>query len=343
MNIYILNTLEVGINQTDLIAKSLPIKGIIGLSQRPLTESISGYIYLKNYCQKKQFDFFEIKNYNLSSSQDKRMLLNLEIDILLVLGWQRLIPSWLIEHCKIAAIGSHGSSDGISAGRGRSPLNWALLLGKTTFHTSIFKIDQGMDSGNIIDTSTVQFTQFDDIKTVYYKCNTIVANMIVKNITNNHILLNKAIKQIGEVRYLPQRLPEDGAIDWSRSSEKINNFIRALTHPYPGAFSSNETAKVIIWKAKEFHIDNIFEDFCCGEIIHKYFNGDFIVKTGDSALLVEHYNEKLIPHSNPLIQEKVILPSCCFRQQMQTIISRHYKKYPNFKLSSDILNTVNDS
>ena len=46
-----------------------------------------------------------------------------------------------------------------------------------------------------------------------------------------------------------RRRPEDGEIDWNRPADEIYNFVRALTHPFPGAFTHWENRKVFIWKA----------------------------------------------------------------------------------------------
>ena len=79
-------------------------------------------------------------------------------------------------------MGAHGSPLGITKGRGRSPQNWALILGLSTFYISIFKIDPGIDSGQIIETRSFTYSDFDDIKTSYYKVCLLTADMIINNL-----------------------------------------------------------------------------------------------------------------------------------------------------------------
>ena len=169
MNIYILNTVGIGLDIIDLVSKHVKILGIIGLSKRAPTDAISDYVYQYEFCDEHDFDFIEMESYELKSEQDKLKLISLDIDVLIVAGWQRLVPSWLISHCSICVIGSHGSPLGITKGRGRSPQNWALLLGLESFYISIFEVDAGIDSGRIIDTRKFVYSEFDDIKTSYYK------------------------------------------------------------------------------------------------------------------------------------------------------------------------------
>jgi methionyl-tRNA formyltransferase len=49
--------------------------------------------------------------------------------------------------------------------------------------------------------------------------------------------------------YFGGRKPSDGRIDWNRSAIQIYNLIRGVTHPYPGAFTTVNGEKVIIWSA----------------------------------------------------------------------------------------------
>lgn len=337
MEIYILNTLEIGINSINLLKRHLDIRGVIGLSERDASDNISGYKYLKQYCHKDDLHFIEVDTYSLSSQTDREKLLKLNIDILIVSGWQRLIPRWLIDHCKECVIGSHGSVHGITGGRGRSPQNWALLLGKKEFYISIFKIDEGIDSGSIIDTKSFVLTEFDNIKTSYYKVSWLTSQMIVDSIKNRRLFSKNSVKQEEEeARYLPQRLPEDGEIDWSRTSKQIYNFIRALTQPYPGAFSFLGQEKIIMWKGLPFEVNDSSRAFKCGEIVKVYDNRDFLVKTGNSFLLIDDYSES----SKRCIREGAILSSCCFEIQIKNIIERHYRKYPQLRLSDDILDIV---
>ena len=339
MNIYILNTLEVGVNSINILKRHLGICGVIGLTKRNSSDAISGYIYQEEYCRENDLSFIEVEDYSLSDSGDKEKLLELDIDVLIVAGWQRLIPSWLISHCAYCAIGSHGSVSGITGGRGRSPQNWALLLGRNKFDVSIFKIDKGIDSGPILDTKTFVISKFDDIKTTYYKVSWLTSKMIIDVINSNKLLVDSGIEQKGEARYLPQRLPEDGQIDWSRTSKEIYDLIRALTKPYPGAFSYLGKQKLVIWRAKPFAMEYGIDNYEHGEIVCLYVNGDMLVKTDDSFLLVEDYC--LVPDGDAQpIKEGDIFSPFSFHDQMRLIVKRHYDKYPELILSDDILTLV---
>jgi methionyl-tRNA formyltransferase len=332
MNVYVLCTLETGFESIKYIKSNIEIKGIIGLSKRIKNELISGYSDMGKFCRLIDTEFVSIEEYTLKNDKDKKKIQELDIDILLVLGWQRLIPMWLIKQCKITAIGSHGSPFGISAGRGRSPQNWALILGKKQFEISIFKIEEGIDSGDIINSEKFSLTIHDDIETSYLKSTMIEAKMIVESIKNGKI--NKSlVPQNSSAKYFPQRKPEDGEIDWSRNSNEIYDFVRALTHPYPGAFSMYKKQKIYFWKVKPIKIMKIFDKEKPGTIIRIFDNGKMLIKTGNSCLLVEEYT-----HEKGLrLGEKTKLKSVDFKKQMKKIIDRHYKKYPKNRIHDEIL------
>lgn len=336
MNIYVLLTNEARLDAVNQINKEFPIKGLIGLSKRKITDKISGYFYMKPFCQKNNLKFINISDYSLKNEKDKNRLLKLKIDLLLVLGWQRLIPDWLINHCRNGVIGVHGSAEGITGGRGRSPQNWALIMGKKEFHISIFFINTGIDEGAVIDTKTFPLSEFDTIKTSYCKDNLLTAQMIINNLKNGRILKKQAKTQSGKISYLPQRTPEDGAIDWEKPTKNIYNFVRALTKPYPGAFSITSKFKIIIWQAQPFTVSKKqdHENIKPGTIIKIFPNNWLLVKTLDDNLLItDHETEP----KNTVLKEGQVLPSINFRKQMVEIITRHRKKYPNLPLSKEII------
>ena len=47
-----------------------------------------------------------------------------------------------------------------------------------------------------------------------------------------------------------RRTPEDGRIDWTRSAREVHDLVRAVTHPYPGAFTDVFGAKTFVWRSK---------------------------------------------------------------------------------------------
>ncbi len=92
-----------------------------------------------------------------------------------------------------------------------------------------------------------------------------------------------------EATYYPKRNEEDGVIYWHDSTNDIYNLIRAVTKPFPGAFSyldNKPDSKIYFWWAIPFDNHLQWPEAKTGEILEIFFNGSFVVKTGDSTLLV---------------------------------------------------------
>ena len=130
MKVWLMGTNAVTADFLALVANRLPLAGIIGLTEREASDALSGLVPMREQADRYGIPFVGIESYALTQSEDQAALEALDIDLLLVMGWQRLVPSWLIEHCRVGIVGSHGSPQGISGGRGRSPQNWAIMLGE---------------------------------------------------------------------------------------------------------------------------------------------------------------------------------------------------------------------
>ncbi len=330
MQIYIVSTMFNGNAMArQLLARGVKIAGMIGLAESVPREDIYGYESPKSWCDAQGIPFIPMRSYTMRNPEDCALLSSHTIDVALILGWQRLVPEWFLQQCRIGAIGVHGSSDGIAGGRGRSPQNWALMLGKEAFHLSIFFADPGVDSGPVIDSCAIPLTVHDDIYSSHLKIGRATVEMLVRNFENGAIQARRAAPQKGEVRYLPQRKPEDGEIDWHRSSHEVYNFVRALTRPYPGAFCKVEGAELRIWRARPF-VEPFASPHQPGTILANYSNTSFLVASQDGALLVDDFECTIALH------EGMVLTSRSYDEHLAFIGQRHRSRYPDMKLIAEL-------
>ncbi len=336
MRIFALCTVSAGADLLRALKGHLPLAGLIGLTERASSDAISGYVFMRPVADEMGIPFIGVDDYTLKSDEDRRRLEGLECDLLLVCGWQRLVPSWLIEKRKYGVVGSHGSPQGISGGRGRSPQNWALILGARNFSISIFFIDPGIDAGPVIATRTFPLSDEDDIASSYAKATLLTADMIARAFADGSLAAGRASPQESSAYYLPQRLPEDGGIDWNRGVSDIRRFVSALSRPYPGAFSWVGDTKVTIWKARPFNFGAALnEDWKPGKIALATADGHLIVAAQDGLLLIDDFD---VDHqSRGMIRNGVTLSSSDFGAQMRTIVSRHQTRFPQLPLAPDIL------
>ena len=206
-------------------------------------------------------------------------------------GWQRLLPKNILDTINIGAIGQHGSSELLPRCRGRSPINWSIILNRKRLVWNIFIITPGIDDGKIIDSKIIEINNHDDCNTMYKKIGIIVKKMYLDNIPK---LLNNSYScysQTGEPTYYEKRVPEQGKINWNNSLNDIYNLVRAVTFPYPGAFTFNGFNKIMIWKCQPFDY-NIIYNKNIGEIVEIFDDNSFIVNCCDGTLLITEHDSK---------------------------------------------------
>ena len=130
------------------------------------------------------------------------------------------------------------------------------------------------------------------------------------------------IKQQEKATYFPKREPSDGVIDWNIKIKNIINLSKALTHPFPGCYSTIKGEKITIWRMNVF--SNSFEYTRAeqGEIIQVFYNNKFLVKTADSVVIVHEYdtrNINLIKSGNKF---DIV--------DLKSVYKIFEKRYPNF-------------
>lgn len=167
-------------------------------------------------------------------------------DIFIVCGWYHMVPKRYRELAP--AYGLHASL--LPRYSGGAPLVWSIINDEKEAGITFFQFEDGVDNGPIVDQASTSIDEGDTIKTLYARIQTLGLALIQKNIP----LLAKGqaapTPQNEELRTVyPQRSPDDGEINWNQTAKQIYNFIRAQTHPYPGAFAQMAGRKLHIWAA----------------------------------------------------------------------------------------------
>lgn len=173
-----------------------------------------------------------------------------EPDVLLVVGWTQLLREDMLRLPKIACLGFHASL--LPKYRGRAPINWALIHGEEETGNTLMVLEPGADEGDIVAQRRIPITTEDDCRTLYEKVAETEIEMLAEVLPQIRAgYLPRRKQDSSRATVMPKRRPEDGLIDWSRSARQVYNWVRALTHPYPGAFSyipDGGLRKILIWK-----------------------------------------------------------------------------------------------
>ena len=331
LKVIVFCTVQSGLDAVaEVLSQGHTIEGIVALDPDNANyEKVSGFCNVKVFCERQGVRFFPVKTYSLTDEEDLSMISQIKYDLIWIAGWQRLIPNSILQTAQYGAVGIHGSPDGISGGRGRSPQNWALMLGCEKFELALFSLTPDVDDGPILVERTFVISEFDDIESSYKKASLLTGEM-VSEILNNPSLLGYPKVQIEDGRYYPQRLPIDGFIDWNQKKREIFAYCRALTRPYPGARTVCGAEELIIWRCVPFddkvrsapgQIDAVFED------------QKFIVSCSDGRILIQdYYSASWVPKIGAKFNSVPI------KETMKTIIERHKQKAPDKKLSRRITN-----
>ena len=334
LRILVLCTVEAGLDAVaEVLRHGGRIAGVVGLRPESVNpEVVSGWTDIGVFCQHWNLPFHYVDRYDLKSKADQALFAALDFNLVWVAGWQRLIPAWLLEQAAHGALGAHGSADGIVGGRGRSPQNWALMLGCRQFDLALFRITPGVDDGPIVANRSFLIKDTDDIASSYKKSSLSVAEMVLEVLAQPE-LLSQARPQRGQVSYYPQRLPEDGFVDWHLGQNDIAAHCRSLSRPYPGLRCIADGGNITLWRCRPFDDDLRAPPGSIGAVFN---DGSFLVTCGDGRLLVDEWSgpDGWQPQSASQLQGKN------FGTLLQQIVRRHRKRYPKSKLAARLLNRL---
>ncbi|HEY8362208.1 MAG TPA: methionyl-tRNA formyltransferase [Tissierellaceae bacterium] len=211
---------------------------------------------------------------------------NMKPDLIVVVGWSQLLSEDIIKCAKIGAIGFHPSK--LPKDRGRSTLAWQIVEGYEKGCVSMFWLDAGIDSGDIIGQMEYEITYYDTIRDVLDK----VYSLCVDLIKTYYPMISKGniirIKQDeSKATYRRKRGKEDSIINWNRTSREIYNLIRAITYPYPGAITYYNGTEITVLEAYEYDEPIYYEDIKPGTILEIKYNKGVLVKAKDKAILLK--------------------------------------------------------
>lgn len=162
--------------------------------------------------------------------------------------------------------------------RGPHPLNWAIINGEKKTALSAHFLAEKIDGGNLIAKIPVKIEDNDSIADLSKKVSLLAPRLMklaIGKLQNPNFSGKKM--DLSKGKYYPARRPEDGRIDWQMSSRTIINLIRAVSFPWPGAFSFYGGKKIIIDGARVVGIK-----LSPGEFLKK--NNRLFVGTKDSAI-----------------------------------------------------------
>jgi methionyl-tRNA formyltransferase len=213
----------------------------------------------------------------------ERLVADLTPDCVVVSSFNRILPARLIARSRFVNV--HYAP--LPQYRGRANVNWAIINGEPLAGISIHSILPELDAGNILFQETVPLHESDTVSDLYERLNSIQLSTLGKTVRG---FLEGDIGQPQDERqatYGCTRLPEDGEIDWSASTRSIDRLVRALTPPFPGAYTYLNCERLRVWKARPVSEPPTYVGRVPGRVIGRSSRDGFAdVLTGDGVLRI---------------------------------------------------------
>ena len=199
-------------------------------------------------------------------------------------SYRHLIPESVLALAPLGAFNMHPSL--LPAYRGRAPVNWVLMNGERETGVTLHHMVARADAGDIVGQRAVSIVDSDNALTLYRKLVPLGVELIDE--LHPKIVAGTAPRRkmdISKGSYFGRRKPEDGRIDWRWPARRIFNLVRAVTHPYPGAFCFVGGRKLLVWESKTGAENGKRGE--PGRIVHETADGAFEIAAGDGSVVVK--------------------------------------------------------
>lgn len=206
----------------------------------------SGRVYLDAFCNDHGVPLLKTRNVN-----DPQVLESIEaaeLDWLFIIGWSQIARDALLAAPQLGVLGMHPSL--LPIGRGRASIPWAILKQLDVTGVTLFKLDAGVDTGDILEQAEIPLHPKIDAGELYSKVDAAHVTLIKRAFPKlfNGAIVPRAQEEAG-ASYWEKRTFEDGRIDLGGSVWEAERLVRAVTRPYPGAFKDEAGRRLVIWRA----------------------------------------------------------------------------------------------
>lgn len=230
----------------EMIKVNFPIEMVFSLDEE-YSKNVTGYEPIHDLAELNNIPYRKFKKIN--DEVNIKVISEINPDYIFVIGLSQLVSKKIIDTAKKGVVGSHPTP--LPKYRGRAAMVWQMLLNVKESKCSLFFIDEGIDSGEILAQESYFLEETDYALDAERKVNEafrILVKKVLPKIMDD--TLNPQKQDEEEATYLLKRTLEDGLINWDEPVENIQRLIRAVSFPYPGAFSYYDgKEKVIFWRA----------------------------------------------------------------------------------------------
>ncbi|MEQ8765651.1 MAG: formyltransferase family protein [Planctomycetota bacterium] len=176
----------------------------------------------------------------------RRLLEETEADLIVSAYYRRMIPEALLGLARHGGVNLHGSL--LPKYRGRCPLNWALIHDERETGLTLHRMVARADAGEILGARAVAIEDRETAHTLAQKLVAEVKPLMAEVFPRLRRGDFAGVPQVeSEATTFGGRRPEDGRIDWSKTARQVDCLVRAVTRPYPGAFTEIDGRRLRVW------------------------------------------------------------------------------------------------
>jgi methionyl-tRNA formyltransferase len=163
-------------------------------------------------------------------------LLEIAPAAIIVVGYGRIIPPWMLELPKYGNINLHASL--LPKYRGAAPIQWAIANGETVTGVTTMRIDEGLDTGDILLQQELAISPEDTTETLAPRLAALGAELMIETLRGlEGGTIHPEPQNDAQATLAPVLKKEDGRIDFRRIANEIYNRMRGF-QPWPGAFTT---------------------------------------------------------------------------------------------------------
>jgi len=204
----------------------------------------SGRVWINDLAQRDGITLHRFRNINDADAVAGIRAANL--DWLFIVGWSQIAKAEVLQAPRLGVLGMHPTL--LPIGRGRASIPWAILKGLSETGVTLFKLDEGVDTGPILHQVRIPLEEDETASSLYTKVQSAHAT-----------LMEEAWRRLqqGVVELTPQddavatewpgRTPADGQLTPELTCTQAERLVRATTPPYPGAFLVEADRVVRVW------------------------------------------------------------------------------------------------
>ncbi len=189
----------------------------------------------------------------IKSNQELRERLTaIAPDAIIVVAYGRIIPKWMLDLPRFGNINLHGSL--LPKYRGAAPIQWAIARGETVTGVTTMRLDEGLDTGDMLLRREVPVGRAETAEDLYPKLSQIGAEVMIQTLQgleSGSIVPEKQDHSAASLAPILTR--EDGMINFALSAKEIHDRWRGF-QPWPGAWTMIEGKKLLVSRMLPAHV-----------------------------------------------------------------------------------------